>query len=1004
MNLSTLGNLVRRIRLLLRQHEQEKQGSDLAQDFGIVCQATAQRLAQCEAMLACGNESQALQLAETAPPIMEVLARIGFRELAQWRAYCLAQNYPVPPALDAGIIHRLNEVYSSRIGLDHPLYKEYRGATMRRDDDQALVTLRLIAQLNPSDGKMQEELQRVEARILRHRLEELATLLESAPPPEVVRRIEEIEGLALRKGPTGSAWQRAQHIRVRVMLEVLPAARQAEDWGKTLAVVEDIKALCAEHRLDLSAEEAATLQGAADWATHESAEFEEATLYENTLAELNHLIEQCQLQRMSLKGSTVRMLRVRHEGLLRKWGEVERFGRALPKGLEEELAQAVSLLEIETDVKLRQRRNLIMVVSGVVVVLAIAVGFWLARQRKIADTAWLIGHAVTNREVMVTSNLLVRAQRELASAAASPALQGAIQTARAWLGHETEQLAGVRRSLTELSSEAGRLTNGAAATDALSPAQWQSMQGRMEQVEQQITALAPESQKAVESLSRQVLRWWKDCLSEGRQKINQAFQEGLGEARSLKAAMKHENGPDRVADALKRLEECCRRLETRTNAPVPGLAIDPTSIGELADLRGACDKYRGDLAQYTQATNTLTTATTLEAYLKALRDFKNNDFSRPEQRSMAEAVLTAHLSTNQVCEALLPILSVAGTAGWSNLLAGSSLRLSPDTATATEKERLSRLITNYYCTAVFLLKEKSTLVSRTNYGLNSVEQNAFSLDNTGTSYITDIYRPEKSPGSVAFVHELIRTQDFHKRYEINPVRLPERDVHASTKLSDLLSDTGKYAEGLLEVADRIRSPSNCVVLRAYLLLRLGEVMDERPADWGLPWAPAFNEHRNALQRITSDAGADLKSGDWLAPARREGLTPGLVSFFRERQPVSYVRQARFFHRLARELVRVGLAHAGHVSADSSQPVLSQDPKRQPLWGLSAQGKKLTPLFRWVEGRGYEPIGAAVPFTPLLTIGEDPQLLVEAADRESRVPPDDPSVKPWLPDAFAKPKP
>ena len=66
----------------------------LAAEYARLAQEAATRLDSCATMIAKGSEYQALQLAETEPVLLDLLAVLSFAEAREWAAFCAAQHLP----------------------------------------------------------------------------------------------------------------------------------------------------------------------------------------------------------------------------------------------------------------------------------------------------------------------------------------------------------------------------------------------------------------------------------------------------------------------------------------------------------------------------------------------------------------------------------------------------------------------------------------------------------------------------------------------------------------------------------------------------------------------------------------------------------------------------------------------------------------------------------------------------------------------------------------------
>ncbi len=135
MTLLETERLVRKISDLLQQVGNPAIAPKLAEDYVAVCHAANIRLQQCEAMINAEDRHQAIQLAETAPNLLDSVTILEFRGSDEWRSYCQQNGLPVADRIDARSVRALNECYAQGITTDHPLYAAYRRAALNRNDE-----------------------------------------------------------------------------------------------------------------------------------------------------------------------------------------------------------------------------------------------------------------------------------------------------------------------------------------------------------------------------------------------------------------------------------------------------------------------------------------------------------------------------------------------------------------------------------------------------------------------------------------------------------------------------------------------------------------------------------------------------------------------------------------------------------------------------------------------------------------------------------------------------
>src|ERR1019366_9879302 len=130
--------LIRKMTELLQKGGNTDLAPKLAGDYAAACHAANLRLQQCEAMIKAGDRHQAIQLAETAPNLLDLITILEFRNAEEWRAFCQQNALPAAERIDVRSVRALNDSYAEGITTDHPLYAAYRKAVLNRDDGEAL--------------------------------------------------------------------------------------------------------------------------------------------------------------------------------------------------------------------------------------------------------------------------------------------------------------------------------------------------------------------------------------------------------------------------------------------------------------------------------------------------------------------------------------------------------------------------------------------------------------------------------------------------------------------------------------------------------------------------------------------------------------------------------------------------------------------------------------------------------------------------------------------------
>src|ERR1041384_1792171 len=119
MTLLDTERLIRRISDVLQPGGNQDAAPRLAEEFAAACRAANLRLQQCEAMIRANDRLQAIQLAETAPNLLDLIGPLEFRDAAEWRAFCQKNALPVAERIDTRALQSLNECYRQGISTDH---------------------------------------------------------------------------------------------------------------------------------------------------------------------------------------------------------------------------------------------------------------------------------------------------------------------------------------------------------------------------------------------------------------------------------------------------------------------------------------------------------------------------------------------------------------------------------------------------------------------------------------------------------------------------------------------------------------------------------------------------------------------------------------------------------------------------------------------------------------------------------------------------------------------
>jgi hypothetical protein len=971
MTLTQAERLVRRISELLGLPAMEAQAAKLAQDYSELARAGSRRLEQCALMIEAGEDLQALQLAETPPPLLDLITILSFRQASEWRSYCQAHNLPwVEPFYDK-YVRALNSTYGKGIASDHPFYRDYRRAVISNDDERALSILRVIARLNPADQNTAQELQRLQDKVLRSKLEGLQQALASRNTAAVLAELTQLESTTLPIPPAHPVWQQAQLLRCQDLLSQAQALRDRDDWQETELVVEEIQALANHHGVVLSPEDTGTWNALEAWAAAKRTALVEAQDIQHALEALDYQVQTCEAKRGQGLSQTLPEWQGDFNSLANKWQEAERLGCPLDEALLARCQESSEWLQNRIHARLKRKRFLAFLGLMVGLAAGAAAGFlgWEFFQEKQFLTQ--VTTLERTRRVVQTDELLARLPARFKT---RPRLAASIAEARQFVARETGFKGRFDQKLATLQTLAAHgFTNGLTQVE---PVRAECLQA--------LDSLAPEFQPGGKSNLAAFDEHWQGHLRGLQTGYNTSFAARLAQTEATAAIrLASSNGVGAVSAALPDLQRSVAELVRLQTQPVP---LDEALVRRFGRLTNQVVYW----AQAADQWNSLQSALprSLEEHLDRLRQLAQSPFA-----SAAEQNFVVELTNRNVSQtALLGELLLPGKPElWASL---TGLTAATDFATPqgafkpaepSEPEKQAYLKLREDPNLQDVHAYQLTAHSHSNNPCRShaiFTRGKLASDKLGRQAGL-IYDPQRDPGTLRFEEHFIDDWDYVKVEEMPPI--VESDAFQRLGLRDWIDpNTGNYQLSILELLDRLSQDRNSSpVFLAFLALRLAELAALRPADWGLQWSPTASTH---LQILKDSGGAMVKSGDWMVPNQDALYRTRLGKYFEQTRAISFDGEAHFFHRLARQTCATGFAFAGFVDAKGVPKVNRTNAIRGEFWGWSSRTGLPALLLQKTAGtETWQTLDKPLPFTPLFVFLGDRRLLLEQSAKAAAYP-------------------
>jgi len=963
MTLPQAERLVRKITELLGQPGLESQAAKLAQDYSELARAASHRLEQCSVMIDAGEDLQALQLAETPPPLLDLITILSFRQAGEWREHCQKHGLPTAEPFYDKFVRQLNTTYGKGIASDHPYYRDYRRAIMTNDEPRALSILRVIARLNPTDKNTAKELERLEDKALRAQLEALRGVVDAGQPQAVIEQLAELEASPLPIPPTNAVWQRAQVIRCERLLEQAEALRQREAWEATELVVEEIRALANHYGVALPDADTERWNSLEEWTTGKRSAFAQEQDFQRALAAFEYQVQTSEAKRAGTARQNLAELQTDSNALVAKWREAERFGRTLDSELLARSQQSSDWLQRHIRGRInRKRAGTVVGTFAVIAALAVAgLLFWDYTQAK--QLAAQLGRLEPARRVGDTERLLAQVPERLKS---KPQLAEALAKARQFVSRERGLKAGFDQRLTKLQ---GFAAHGFTNNDS-------EVQGERGQAGALAEQLAPEFASAGKTDLEAFDAQWKSHLAALEPAREAEFSGRLAAAEKLAAdRLNGGNGVAAVRAALPGLQSLAADLQRLQEQPVPLQADLARRFQDLTNLVArwthAVEQWDGLQANQPHS---------LAEHLERLTTLGRSPFATAVEQGFAADCETLKFSPTTLIGGLLLPGQMAVWDRLTNLPATPSFR--PVEPTEQEKVAYRKLNNDPNAQEIYEYKLITNAVRDNPYLTHIV----FTRNKLGTNKsfeaVGAIYDWTNHPAALQFAQQKI--DKYYFASEEFEGLTPESQAFQTLGLRDLIDpNNGNYQRSILDLLDAVnQDTSSSPLFRAYLEVKLYELAGFRQADWGLPWSPTAAANLRSL----TDLGAQkLQSGDWMVPNQNAAYRDKLRDYFTRARQVSLAQEAQFYYRLAQQTTEAGFDFEGYADGQGNAVLTTTNDTQGEYWGWSRRSRSPALLFRRGEAGAPKKVEEPLAFTPLFAFRGDRRTILDQTAKLTSYP-------------------
>lgn len=181
-----------RVTLASSMNPNREQLERLHSELDAEIRSANKRLRECDALLSEGHRSEAIQLAEQEPNLLEVVSILDFHELAEWNDFVAELGLTVTPELQIDIATDINGSYSEDEPLER-LMKKFRVLSLARAPLRSRIDLlRQIAKRDVGTAYWKDDLKSYEETRIRQISDESREAISSRNYAEVRRLADEL--------------------------------------------------------------------------------------------------------------------------------------------------------------------------------------------------------------------------------------------------------------------------------------------------------------------------------------------------------------------------------------------------------------------------------------------------------------------------------------------------------------------------------------------------------------------------------------------------------------------------------------------------------------------------------------------------------------------------------------------------------------------------------------------------------------------------------------------
>ena len=726
--------------------------------------------------------------------------------------------------------------------------------------------------------------------------------------------------------------------------------KSASRWLDALAKLDFIHRLQDEFKVQLPAAALTQLGTLKTWARGEQEKDKKEREFQSLLGELDHRIHQSEDKDTSARYVKLPELRDDYEAMHKVWRSLTDFTRPIPEDAASGFRKRSALLEAEIARRTAIRRRIIFASSAAILTVGAAIAWFVLGQMKARDFSKQLQEAISQRQVHTADKLLERARTEKVGNA------NAIATAETFTTKEHALLKNFEAAFGKLPQQ---LTGEADASRLAGIADQFAL------THIALNALAPDLKTENEPRLQAFEKQWQNFLSESGTAVNGLFDQWVSSAEEKCSELDYRAPLEKTTAQITALASLVQKITDTESGFTNHLSLRSDLLQRATTVCAKFAVYKGELKKLDEGMAAIRKAHTVEEFSLGINLIVSSEFSASPAATAASQVQSLNANNETTLRILL---GATNSSTWAFIGKVHPTHLVPEVVMPAERQIFQQLNND---PAVSAIHQRYRLWLDQD-GKNSVEWIIAGAFETSPGWQQiKAWTPSASATSATFSdHDYGYFGGQCKLSPTQPVyrveRLDSQDEAASFNsvgFEKVLVGGDSYAKPLLEVLDSIKdSREGSPLFRAYLFLRLMDLMNLQPDAWGLSFCPASRTHEAQIRSIV---GEQFSSGDWFVPAKVNAFSQKLEQLFASAKSVSYAKQADGLLTLARTASKSGFQYVGFVGLDG-KPNFVENSNSGEVFGYSAARKQ--PVLLAAKIGAEQPLKEqAMPLSPLFAL-------------------------------------